>query len=83
LLFFVIVASVASGGGKILVKTRNQAVTLRPRLDGTTAIEDVTAIDWPVGSAVTIEIDPGYHAHNETLSWARLAIQLAQSTILR
>ena len=76
----VIVASVASGGGRIKIKTRNQVVTLRPRLDGTTAIEDVKTIDWPIGAAITIEIDRNYHAHDGTLSWAKLAIELAQNS---
>lgn len=52
----VIVGSVVSGGGRIIVRTRNQQVTLKPQLDGTTAIEEVQAIDWPVGTAITIEI---------------------------
>jgi len=76
----VIVASVASGDGRIIIKTRNQAVTLRPRLDGTTAIEEVTAIEWPTGTAVTIQIDPSYHAHEGTGAWAKLAISLAQNS---
>ena len=76
----VIVGSVASGGGMITIKTRNQAVTLRPRLDGTTAIEEVTAIAWPIGTAVTIQIDPSYHAHEGTGGWANRAIYLAQDS---
>ena len=58
----VIVGAVVSGGGRIVVKTRNQQVTLRPRMDGTTAVEDVHAIDWPAGTAITVEIDPAYPA---------------------
>jgi hypothetical protein len=73
----VIVGSVVSGGGRIIVKTRNCQVTLRPRLDGTTAIEDVQTIDWPIGTAVTIEIDPKYHASKNALGWAKVAIKLA------
>src|SRR5260221_8256216 len=76
----VIVASVATGRGRIIVKTRNQAVTLRPRLDGSTAIEEVTPIEWPIGSAITIQIDRNYRAHGETLAWAQLAISLAQNS---
>ena len=76
----VIVGSVVSGGGRIVIKTRNRQVTLRPRPDGTTAIEDVQPIEWPAGAAVTIEIDPTYQAHGDTLSWAILAIQLAQNS---
>ena len=45
----VIVGAVVSGGGHIVVRTRNQQITLRPRMDGTTAVEDVRSIDWPTG----------------------------------
>jgi hypothetical protein len=76
----VIVGSVVSGGGRIIVKTRNQQITLCPRLDGTTAVEDIQPIEWPTGSAVTIEIDRSYFANNSTLAWAELAIQLAQNS---
>ncbi len=57
-----------------MIKTRNRQVTLRPRIDGTTAIDDVQKIDWPVGTAITIEIDPAYPANENTLEWAQLAI---------
>jgi hypothetical protein len=49
-------------------------------LNGTTAVEDVQPIEWPIGSAITIEIDRAYHAHDGTVSWAELAIQLAQNS---
>jgi hypothetical protein len=77
----VIVGAVASGGGTIVVKTRNNEIKLRPRLDGTTAVEDVRAIDWPTGTAITIEIDRSYHAgYGDPLSWAQIAIMLAQAS---
>jgi hypothetical protein len=76
----VIVGSVASGGGRIIIKTQNQAITLRPRLDGTTAIDSVIPVDWPIGTAITIEIDPNYPADDDTLGWAQLAITLAQQS---
>jgi DNA topoisomerase VI subunit B len=65
----VIVGAVVSGGGRIIVRTRNRAVTLRPRLDGTTAVEDVTSIDWPGGTSVTIEIDRSYPESDDSLGW--------------
>jgi hypothetical protein len=74
----VIVGSVLSGVGRIIIKTRNQQVTLRPRLDGTTAVKDVQAIDWPIGAAVTIEIGSKYPDYGNALEWALLAIQLAR-----
>jgi hypothetical protein len=76
----VIVGSVASGGGRIIVKTRDRQVTLRPRIDGTTAIDDAQKIGWSVGTAITIEIDPAYPANEDTLEWAQLAIQLARDS---
>jgi DNA topoisomerase VI subunit B len=76
----VVVGAVVSGGGRIIVRTRNQAVTLRPRLDGTTAVDRVVPIDWPIGAAVTIEIDPNYPLCESTLDWAQTAITLAQQS---
>jgi hypothetical protein len=76
----VIVGAVVSGGGRIIIKTRDRQVTLRPRMDGTTAIDDVQKIDWQVGTAVTIEIDSVYPEDENTLEWAQLAIQLARNS---
>ena len=76
----VIVGAVVSGGGRILIKTRDHQITLRPRIDGTTAIEHVQKIDWPEGTAITVEIDPAYPANGDTLEWAQLAIQLARDS---
>jgi DNA topoisomerase VI subunit B len=56
----VIVAAVAKDGGRITIKTRSREVVLRPRLDGSTAVESVTETDWPVGTAIAIEISPCY-----------------------
>jgi len=61
-------------------QTRNRAVTLRPRLDGTTAVEDVRPIDWPVGASVTVEIDRSYPESDDSLGWAHQAITLAQQS---
>jgi hypothetical protein len=74
----VIVGTVVSGGGRIIVKTRNQEVTLRPRLDGTTAVDNVIPIDWPTGASITIEIDRRYPGSGDSLEWAQQAIALAQ-----
>jgi DNA topoisomerase VI subunit B len=76
----VIVGSVVTGAGHIMVKTRNREVVLRPRLDGTTAVDQVKPIDWPVGTAITIEIDPAYLDRSALMEWAQLAIQLAQQS---
>jgi hypothetical protein len=76
----VIVGSVVSGGGRIFIKTRNKAVVLRPRFDGTTAIDEVKSVDWPVGSAITIEIDPAYVGTISPMECAQLAICLARQS---
>ena len=76
----VIVGAVVSGGGRIVVRTRNQEITLRPRMDGTTAVEGVRSIDWPTGSAITVEIDPAYRANGDSMKWAQLAIELARAS---
>jgi hypothetical protein len=76
----VIVGSVASGGGLIIVKTRDREITLRPRLNGTTDVEKYRKIDWPVGTAVTIEIDSKYPQQANSMDWAELAITLAKNS---
>jgi hypothetical protein len=76
----VIVGAVVSGGGRIIVKTRDRHYTLLPRLDGTTAIENIEIIDWPVGSSVTVQIDPKYPRSAGAMQWAQTAIKLAQSS---
>ena len=76
----VIVGAVVNGGGRIVVRTRNQEITLRPRMDGTTAVEGVRSIDWPTGSAITVEIDPAYRANGDPMQWAQRAIELARSS---
>jgi hypothetical protein len=76
----VIVGSVASGGGRIIVKTYDREITLRPRLNGTTDVEQYRKIDWPVGTSITIEIDPKYPIRGDTMDWAKLAITLAKNS---
>jgi C4-dicarboxylate-specific signal transduction histidine kinase len=57
----VVTGSVISAGGRIIVCTGNRRITLRPRIeDGSTEVEKVEAIDFPVGTAITVEIDPIY-----------------------
>jgi DNA topoisomerase VI subunit B len=76
----VIVGAVVSGGGRIIVRTRNQKVTLRPRLDGTTAVDNVMPIHWPVGASITIEIDRKFPGSNDSLEWAQQAIALGRQS---
>jgi hypothetical protein len=76
----VIVGSVVTGDGRITVRTRNREVVLHPRLDGTTAVDQVRPIDWPVGTAITIEIDSAYLDRSALMEWAQLAIQLARQS---
>jgi DNA topoisomerase VI subunit B len=57
----VVTGSVVSASGRIIVCTRNQRITLRPQIeDGSTTVEKVEAIDFPIGTAITVEIDPIY-----------------------
>ena len=37
-------------------------------------------IDWPTGTAITVEIDPAYPADGDPMQWAQLAIELARSS---
>jgi hypothetical protein len=76
----VIVGSVASGGGRIIVKTYDREIILRPRLNGTTEVEQYRKIDWPVGTSVTIEIDPKYPLRADSMDSAELAITLAKNS---
>jgi hypothetical protein len=57
----VVTGSVISAGGRIIVCTGHRRITLRPRIeDGSTEVEKVEAIDFPVGTAITVQIDPIY-----------------------
>ena len=57
----VVTGSVVSASGRIIVCTRNQRITLRPQIeDGSTTVEKVEAIDFLIGTAITVEIDPIY-----------------------
>jgi hypothetical protein len=76
----VIVGAVVSGGVRVIVKTRNQEITLRPRLDGTTAVDNVIPIEWPTGASITIEIDRKYPGGDDSLEWAQQAITLARQS---
>jgi len=73
----VIVASVVDGDRKIIVKTRNHEVVLCPKLDCSTDVVSVTDIDFPVGSAITIQINPAYRDWS-SMTWANQAIQVAK-----
>jgi hypothetical protein len=74
-----VVGSVASGNGRITIDACNQRVVLRPRIDSTTSIEEISAIDCPEGTSITIEVDRAYPTDAHALSWANMAIALAQN----
>ena len=76
-----VVGSVGSGGGCITILSSNRRVVLRPRIeDGQTAIEEVTEIDCPHGTSITIEVDRAYPEDPDALQWAELAIRLARDS---
>jgi hypothetical protein len=57
----VVTGSVISAGGRIIVCSGDRRITLRPQIeDGSTPVEKVEAIDFPNGTAITVEIDPIY-----------------------
>jgi hypothetical protein len=75
-----VVGTVASGDGRITIKSCNQRVVLKPSArNGNTSIEEVTAIDYPLGTSITIEIDPAYPEDPHALYWAKVAIGLAKN----
>jgi hypothetical protein len=75
-----VVGTVASGDGRITIKSCNGSVVLKPSAqNGNTAIEELTAIDYPVGTSITIEIDPTYPEDPHALYWAQVAIGLAKN----
>jgi DNA topoisomerase VI subunit B len=76
----VVVAAVTTGGGRIIVRTRDREITLRPLCDGTTDVEEKRDIDWSIGTAIAIEIDPAYgDGCADPKAWAETAIALAQA----
>jgi hypothetical protein len=75
-----VVGTIASGDGRITIKSCNRRVALKPSArNGTTSIEEVTAIDYPLGTSITIEIDPAYPEDPYALYWAQVAIRLAKN----
>jgi hypothetical protein len=74
-----ITGSVASGGGRIIIKSCNRQIVLRPSIkDGLTKIEEAIEIQYPTGTSITIEVDPAYPADPYALQWANTAIRLAR-----
>jgi hypothetical protein len=66
---------VLASEGKLIITTRNRRIVLRPEVDGSTTVVDVTTGDWPVGTRVAIEFGAALPADPSALSWARAALE--------
>lgn len=74
----VVVGLVLSSGGHLEVETRGSRYTLRPRHDGSTAVEGVSP-SRVAGTRVTVHLGEGIPEDDADLSWAQLAQQFSFS----
>jgi DNA topoisomerase VI subunit A len=73
------VGAVASGNGSIVVCTRNQHITLRPRIeDGRTEIVSKAPINFPIGCKINVQFDEAYPHDPDATLWAEITINLAR-----
>ena len=75
----VVAGAVLASEGSLVVMTRNRRIMLRPERDGSTTVVEAKPIDFPVGTRVEISFGPALPCDANTLSWARIACQLAQT----
>ena len=69
-------ALIASGGGSLIVTTRNQRLAITPQEDGGAAVTAEEA-DFPIGTRIEISFGPLLPEDHAALGWARAAIEKA------
>jgi hypothetical protein len=70
----VVAGAVLASEGKLIVTTRNRRIVLRPEMDGSTTVVEVTTGNWLVGTRVTIEFGAALPADASALSWTHTAL---------
>jgi hypothetical protein len=74
----VVGAVLASGGGTLVVITRDQRIELRPEWrDGSTTVVSVKKVKRPVGTRIEIAFGPDLPCDEDTLDWAERACELS------
>jgi hypothetical protein len=74
----VVAGAVLASDGKLVVKTRGSAITLKPERDGTTTVVSVEAINNHIGTRIEISFGPDLPCDIATLSWAKRACLLSE-----
>jgi hypothetical protein len=68
-------ALIASGGGFLIVTTRNRRLAITPLEDGGSAVTAEEA-DFPIGTRIEISFGPLLPQDHAALGWARAAIEM-------
>jgi hypothetical protein len=74
----VVAGAVLASGGSLAVITRDRRIELRPERDGTTTVVRTTKVVFPIGTRIEISFGPALPSDQAALSWARIALHLAQ-----
>ena len=73
----VVAGAVLASSGSLTVITRNRRIQLRPERDGTTAVVSAKSTKHATGTRIEIKFGAALPEDPHALSWARLAIRLA------
>jgi hypothetical protein len=69
----VVAGAVLASEGSLIVISRNRRIVLQPRADGHTAVVEVTAVDYPIGTHIEISFGPALPRDGDALVWIRRA----------
>jgi hypothetical protein len=73
----VVAGAVLASQGSLVIITHNRRIKLQPERDGTTTVVSTEPVEFPIGTHVEIRLDlPNV---GDALSWAKVAIQLANN----
>ena len=68
---------IASGGGSLIVTTRDQRLTITPQFDGGASVQS-ESVAFPVGTRIEISFGPLLPKDPDALLWADMAILMAE-----
>ena len=69
----VVAGAVLASEGSLAVISRNRRIVLQPRADGHTAVVELTAVDYPIGTRIEISFGPALPRDGNALVWIRRA----------
>jgi Topoisomerase 6 subunit A/Spo11, Toprim domain len=73
----VVAGAVLASDGRLVVKTRDRRLELRPERDGTTTVVRATKVKFPVGTRIEITFGAAIPCDGATLAWAHTASRMA------